>query len=144
MYLIAFFNMRISFSLFARQRKRNAPKEKESTPLFSSSSLRSAEFFIIGLSAQPTLASQTPYGQTVLGIFFPPQWGRVRVGANCERVRSTIASIRDSALAEQKNTAERSEDVENSASFLLFLVSFFLLWLASKEEKKYKSKKIYL
>ena len=64
--------------------------------------------------------------------------------AKCERARSAIASMRDSALAEQKKAAERSEDVENSASFLLFLVSFFLLWLASKEEKKYKSKKYQL
>ena len=68
MYLIAFFNLCISFSLFARQRKRNAPKEKENTLLFSSSSLRSAEVYNVGLKAQPTLASQTRFAQTMLGF----------------------------------------------------------------------------
>ena len=99
------FVLKVSFFLFARQKERNLHKERKNTPLFSSSSLRSAEF-LLGKYAQLTfwaspnlLASQTQgYAlQTVLGIFFPPQWGRARVGANCERVRSTIANIRDLA-----------------------------------------------
>ena len=37
-------------------------------------------------------------------------------------------------------TAEQSEDVENNCVFSSFFGTFFLLWLANKEEKKYKYK----
>jgi len=42
-------------------------------------------------------------------------------------------------LAKQKNkkTAEHSEGVENNCVFSSFFGTFFLLWLANKEEKKY-------
>ena len=73
----------LSFSLFTRQRKRKWSKEKESTSLFTSSSLRSAEVFKFGLRPI-SLASQTQdYAlQTVLGLYnFPPFIG----GATCEQ-----------------------------------------------------------
>ncbi|MBE7703817.1 MAG: hypothetical protein E7Z89_07200 [Cyanobacteria bacterium SIG28] len=37
---------------------------------------------------------------------------------------------------ELPKTAERSEDVENNCVFSSFFGTFFLLWLANKEEKK--------
>ena len=37
---------------------------------------------------------------------------------------------------ELKKTAEQSEDVENNCVFSSFFGTFFLLWLANKEEKK--------
>jgi len=42
----------------------------------------------------------------------------------------------------KRKTAEQSEDVENNCVFSSFFGTFFLLWLANKEEKKYKNKNI--
>ena len=60
------------------------------------------------------------------------------MGANYKRVRSTIACISDSALAELKNTAEQSEDVENYCVFLFSFGPFLFSWLANKKKEKYK------
>ena len=60
------------------------------------------------------------------------------MGANCKRVRSTIANKSDSALAELKNTAEQSEDVKNNSVFSFSLGAFLFLCLANKEKEMRK------
>ena len=109
------FYLCISFSLFARQRKRNAPKEKENTLL--TYALRACLF--IGI-APNLLASQTRYAQTMLG----------RKLASV--LHSNISELKDSAKPNEKKTAERSEDVENICVFFLLLLLSFLLPFTSQ------------
>ena len=52
-----YLSMSFSVLLFARQKNRKGPKEKKNTPLFSSSSLRSAEIFYAGKPALFSLAN---------------------------------------------------------------------------------------
>ena len=57
------------------------------------------------------------------------------MGANCERVRSTIANIKRFGFSRKKNTAERSEDVEDDDVLSFSLLHFLFLCLVNKEKE---------
>ena len=95
----------LSFLFYLRSKKeKKVRKKRKNTPLFSSSSLRSAEIFI--WASPNLLASQTPFGQTMLGFKIPhPNHPQVREGT----VRLTKRTINVSETTTKRLLFDRRE-----------------------------------